>query len=311
VDFRIFTEPQQGASYQDQLRVAHAAEDAGYDAFFRSDHYLRIGEGSGEPGPTDAWVTLAGLALQTSKIRLGTLVSPATFRLPGPLAITVAQVDQMSGGRVELGMGSGWYAEEHTAYGIPFPPPAERFDRYAEQVEIVTGLWRTPPGQQYSFTGRYYQLAGSPALPKPVQRPHPPLIIGGTGARRTPMLAARFADEYNVPFSSIERARIQFDRASAACSEIGRDPGEIRRSAALTVAVARDPGELARRAGVIGRKVADLRADGIAGSPAEAVDRLGTWRERSGISRIYLQLLDLTDLDQIELIASQVMPQLR
>ncbi|HYZ38204.1 MAG TPA: LLM class F420-dependent oxidoreductase, partial [Pseudonocardiaceae bacterium] len=212
MDIRIFTEPQQGATYQDQLRVARAAEDAGYNAFFRSDHYLRIGEGPGEPGPTDAWVTLAGLALQTSRIRLGTLVSPATFRLPGPLAITVAQVDQMSGGRVELGMGSGWYAEEHAAYGIPFPPLAGRFDRYAEQVEIVTGLWRTPPGQRYSFSGRHYQLADSPALPKPVQRPHPPLLIGGTGARRTPMLAARFADEFNVAFSSIETVRTQFDR---------------------------------------------------------------------------------------------------
>jgi F420-dependent oxidoreductase-like protein len=311
VEFRIFTEPQQGASYDDQLRVARSAEDAGYDAFFRSDHYLKMGEVSGEPGPTDAWVTLAGLALQTSKIRLGTLVSPATFRLPGPLAIIVAQVDQMSGGRVELGMGSGWYAEEHTAYGIPFPPLAERFDRYAEQVEIVTGLWRTPPGQRYSFAGRYYQLTDSPALPKPVQRPHPPLIIGGTGARRTPALAARFADEFNVPFSSIDRARAQFDRVIAACAEIGRDPAEIRRSAALVVAVARDAGELARRAGMIGQKVEDLRAAGIAGSPAEAADRLGTWRERTGIQRIYLQLLDLTDLDQIDLIAEQVIPQLR
>jgi F420-dependent oxidoreductase-like protein len=311
VDFRIFTEPQQGATYRDLLQVARTAEDAGYDAFFRSDHYLRIGEGSGEPGPTDAWLTLAGLALQTSKIRLGTLVSPATFRLPGPLAISVAQVDQMSGGRVELGMGSGWYAEEHTAYGIPFPPLAERFDRYAEQVEIVTGLWQTPLGQRYSFAGRYYQLTDSPALPKPVQRPHPPLIIGGKGARRTPMLAARFADEFNVPFSSIDQAKIQFDRVSAACAEIGRDPAKVRRSAALVVAVARDDDELIRRAAAIGRKVDDLLADGIAGSPAQAADRLGAWRERTGIDRVYLQLLDLTDLGQIELIAAEVMPQLR
>ncbi|MBV9061135.1 MAG: LLM class F420-dependent oxidoreductase [Pseudonocardiales bacterium] len=311
MDFRIFTEPQQGATYQDQLRVARTAEDAGYDAFFRSDHYLRIGEGSGEPGPTDAWATLAGLALQTSTIRLGTLVSPATFRLPGPLAIIVAQVDQMAGGRVELGMGSGWYADEHAAYGIPFPPLPERFDRYAEQVEIVTGLWRTPLGQRYSFAGRHYQLTDSPALPKPAQQPHPPLIIGGTGARRTPMLAAQFANEYNVAFSSIETTKTQFDRVSAACSEIGRDPAEIRRSAALVVAVARDEAELVRRAEVIGRTVEDLRANGIAGLPAEAVDRLGTWRAHAGIERIYLQLLDLSDLDQIELIAAEVMPQLR
>ncbi len=311
MDFRIFTEPQQGAGYHELLRVARTAEDAGYDAFFRSDHYLKIGDVSGEPGPTDAWLTLAGLGLQTTRIRLGTLVSPATFRLPGPLAISVAQADQMSGGRVELGMGSGWYAEEHSAYGIPFPPLVERFDRYTEQVEIVTGLWRTQPGQRYSFAGRYYQLTDSPALPKPVQRPHPPLLIGGMGARRTPVLAARFADEFNVPFVSIEQARTQFDRVTAACAEIGRDPAQIRRSAALVVAVARDAGELARRAQTIGREVEDLRANGIAGSPAEAVDRLGTWRERTGINRIYLQLLDLTDLDQIDLIASDVMPQQR
>jgi alkanesulfonate monooxygenase len=311
VDLRIFTEPQQGATYQDQLAVARTAEDAGYDGFFRSDHYLKIGDGSGEPGPTDAWTTLAGLALQTNAIRLGTLVSPATFRLPGPLAIIVAQADQMSGGRVELGMGSGWYAEEHAAYGIRFPPLPERFDRYAEQVEIVTGLWRTPVGQQYSFSGRYYQLADSPALPKPVQRPHPPLILGGTGPRRTPMLAARFANEYNVAFSSVEKTKTQFDRVSAACAEIGRDPVEIRRSVALVVAVARNAGELTRRAEAISRTVEDLRVNGIAGSPAEAVDRLGTWRERTGIERVYLQLLDLSDLDQIELIAAEVMPQLR
>jgi alkanesulfonate monooxygenase SsuD/methylene tetrahydromethanopterin reductase-like flavin-dependent oxidoreductase (luciferase family) len=212
---------------------------------------------------------------------------------------------------VELGMGSGWYAEEHAAYGIPFPPLAERFDRYAEQVEIVTGLWQTPLGQRYSFAGRYYQLTDSPALPKPVQRPHPPLIIGGKGARRTPMLAARFADEFNVPFSSIDQAKIQFDRVSAACAEIGRDPAKVRRSAALVVAVARDDDELIRRAAAIGRKVDDLLADGIAGSPAQAADRLGAWRERTGIDRVYLQLLDLTDLGQIELIAAEVMPQLR
>jgi F420-dependent oxidoreductase-like protein len=252
VDFRIFTEPQQGASYHDLLRVARTAEDAGYDAFFRSDHYLKTGDVSGEPGPTDAWLTLAGLALQTSQIRLGTLMSPATFRLPGPLAISVAQVDQMSGGRVELGMGSGWYAEEHSAYGIPFPPLTERFDRYTEQLEIVTGLWRTQPGQRYSFAGRYYQLTDSPALPKPVQRPHPPLLIGGMGARRTPALAARFADEFNVPFNSLQRTATQFDRVIAACTEIGRDPVQISRSTALTVAVARDAGELDRRAQVIG-----------------------------------------------------------
>lgn len=310
MDFRIFTEPQQGASYQDLLRVARCAEDSGYDAFFRSDHYLKMGEVSGEPGPTDAWLTLAGLAVQTSTIRLGTLMSPATFRLPGPLAISVAQVDQMSGGRVELGIGSGWYADEHTAYGIPFPPLGERFDRYAEQVAIISGLWATLPGDRYEFAGRHYTLTGCPALPKPVQQPHPPLLIGGMGARRTPALAARYADEFNVPFAGIDTAAEQFDRVAAACREIGRDAAEIRRSAALTVGVARDDNGIAARALAAGRSVDDLRVNGLAGTPAEAVDRLGRWRERTGISRIYLQLLDLGDLDQIELIAAEVMPQL-
>jgi F420-dependent oxidoreductase-like protein len=191
VDLRIFTEPQQGASYDDLLRVARTAEDAGYDAFFRSDHFLAMGGGPGEPGPTDSYVTLAGLARETSRIRLGTLVTSATFRLPGPLAIAVAQVDAMSGGRVELGLGAGWFEAEHTAYGIPFPGLGERFDRLAEQLEIVTGLWRTPPGERYSFTGAHYTLVDSPALPKPVLSPHPPVIVGGGGkpahsrARRT------------------------------------------------------------------------------------------------------------------------------
>jgi F420-dependent oxidoreductase-like protein len=311
VDFRIFTEPQQGASYDDLLKVATTAEAAGFDAFFRSDHYLKMGEVSGEPGPTDAWVTLAGLARDTRTIRLGTLVSAATFRLPGPLAVMVAQVDQMSGGRVELGLGSGWFADEHRAYGIPFPPLAERFDRYAEQLEIISGLWRTLPGDRFSFVGRYYQLADSPALPKPVQQPHPPVIVGGKGAKRTPALAARFADEINVPFSTIDDAAAQYDRVEQACAAIGRDPARLRRSTALVVAVGKDEAELARRAASIGQSVEHLREVGVAGTPEEAVDTLGTWRERTGISRIYLQLLDLADLDHIELIAAEVMPRLR
>jgi F420-dependent oxidoreductase-like protein len=311
MDFRIFTEPQQGASYDDLLKVAATAEAAGYDAFFRSDHYLRMGEVSGEPGPTDSWVTLAGLARETRGIRLGTLVSAATFRLPGPLAIMVAQVDQMSGGRVELGLGTGWYADEHTAYGIPFPPVRERFDRYAEQLEIVTGLWRTLPGERFSYAGRYYQLTDSPALPKPVQQPHPPVIVGGRGATRTPALAARFADEFNVPFASVDEAAAQFDRVAEACDAVGRDPAEIRRSAALVVAVGKDDAEFARRAAAIGLPTEQLRQAGVAGSPEQAAHILGTWRERTGISRIYLQLLDLADLDHVELVAAEVMPRLR
>src|SRR5689334_1101889 len=208
----IFTEPQQGASHDDLLRVAKAAEDGGFDGFFRSDHYLRMGDGSGLPGPTDAWLTLAALAVQTSRIRLGTLVTSATFRLPGPLAIGVAQVDAMSGGRVELGLGGGWFEQEHTAYGIPFPPVGERFDRLEEQLEIVEGLWTTPVGEQYTFAGKHYQVTNSPALPKPVQSPRPPIIVGGAGKKRTPALAARYADEFNAPFAKVADLPAMFDR---------------------------------------------------------------------------------------------------
>lgn len=310
MDLRIFTEPQQGASYDDLLRVAKATEAAGYDAFFRSDHYLKMGSADGLPGPTDAWITLAGLARETSRIRLGTLVTAATFRHPGPLAISVAQVDQMSGGRVEFGLGSGWYDAEHEAYGLTLPPLKERFDRYAEQLEIITGLWKTPVGSTYSFDGRYYRLSESPGLPKPAQSPAPPVIIGGGGKKRTPALAARFADEFNLPFVDAETAAAQFARVEAAAAEIGRDPKEILRSVALVIGVGRSDEEVARRASVIGRDVDELRANGLAGTPAEVVDRIGRWREQTGITRVYLQLLDLSDLDQIELIAAEVAPQL-
>jgi F420-dependent oxidoreductase-like protein len=310
VDLRIFTEPQQGASYDDQLRVAKTAEAAGYDAFFRSDHFLKMGDVSGEPGPTDAWLTIAGLARETSRIRLGTLVNSATFRLPGPLAVAVAQADQMSGGRVELGLGAGWFEAEHAAYGIPFPGLRERFDRLAEQLEIITGLWDTLPGERFSFSGAHYTVADSPALPKPVQQPHPPVIVGGHGPKRTPALAARFASEFNVGFSPIDVVAAQFERVEAACQAIGRDSSEIVRSVAQVIAVGRDDAEVARRAVTIGREVDDLRANGIAGTTSEVVDRLGQWREKTGITRIYLQLLDLADLDQVELIASEVAPQL-
>ncbi|MBW0119463.1 LLM class F420-dependent oxidoreductase [Pseudonocardia abyssalis] len=310
MDFRIFTEPQQGADYDDLLRVAQAAEAAGYDAFFRSDHYLAMGEASGEPGPTDAWLTLAGLSRETSRIRLGTLVSSATFRLPGPLAVSVAQVDRMSRGRVELGLGSGWFDAEHAAYGIPFPALGERFDRLAEQLEIITGLWGTPSGERYSFDGAHYTVTDSPALPKPVQQPRPPIVIGGRGKKRTPELAARYASEFNVPFSDVDTAAGQFERVDAACRAVDRDPAELVRSVAQIVCVGRDDAEVARRALTLGREVDELRANGLAGSPAEVVDRIGTWREKAGVTRLYLQVMDLADLDQIDLIASDVIGRL-
>ena len=309
MQLRIFTEPQEGAEYGTLLAVAQAAEQLGFDAFFRSDHYLAI-DASGLPGPTDAWITLAGLARETSRIRLGTLVTPVTFRLPGPLAITVAQVDRMSGGRVELGLGTGWFDAEHTAYGIPFPPLAERFDRLEEQLEVVTGLWGTAEGKTFSFSGSYYTLTDSPALPKPAQRPRPPVLIGGGGERRTPRLAARFADEYNVPFDTVEASAAAFGRVRQACQEAGRDPGSLVYSAAQTVCCGRDEAELARRAQATGEQLADLRQSGLAGSPAEIVDKLGRFA-RAGAERIYLQVLDLHDLGHLELIAAEVMPQVR
>lgn len=310
VDLRIFTEPQQGATYDDLLRVAKATEDGGFDAFFRSDHFLKMGGVSGLPGPTDAWITLAGLARETSRIRLGTLVTAATFRHPSVLAVSVAQVDQMSGGRMEFGFGAGWFADEHTAYGIELPDLKDRFDRYAEQLEIITGLWETPEGGSFDFAGKHYRLENSPALPKPAQRPRPPVIIGGAGKKRTPELAARFAQEFNLPFADSATAVAQFDRVAEAARKIGRDPDEIVRSLAQVVCVGRDEAEITRRAAAIGREVSELRTNGLAGTPAELVDKIGRIREETGITRLYLQVLDLSDLDHIELIASEVAPQL-
>jgi F420-dependent oxidoreductase-like protein len=310
VDLRIFTEPQQGASYDQLLRLAQAAEAAGYDGFFRSDHYMRGGDGDGRPGPTDAWVTLAGLARETSRVRLGTLVTAATFRLPGPLAIMVAQVDAMSGGRVELGIGAGWYEAEHAAYGIPFPPVGERFDRLAEQLAVITGLWETPVGERFSAAGRYYPIKDSPALPKPVQQPRPPVILGGGGARRTPALAARYADEFNMPFASVEEMRVQFDRVQAACADAGRDPTTLRWSVVLVLCCGRNEGEVRRRAAAIGHEPDGLREQGVAGTPAECVETLERYA-RAGAGRAYLQTLDIDDLDHIELVADKVASQLR
>ncbi len=308
MQLRIFTEPQVGATYDDLLAVARRTEETGFDAFFRSDHYLTMG-GDGLPGPTDAWVTLAGLARETTRIRLGTMVTAATFRLPGPLAITVAQVDQMSGGRVELGLGSGWYEDEHTAYGIAFPPLKERFDRYEEQLAIVTGLWSTPGGETFDFEGTHYRLQGSPALPKPVQDGGIPVIVGGKGKRRTPRLAARYAAEFNVPFESADANARLFAGVREACAEAGRDPASLVLSSALVLCVGKDEAEVARRAAAIGRDVDELREHGVAGTPAEAVDVLGRYAE-AGAQRVYLQVLDLADLDHLDLVAGEVAPAL-
>ncbi len=309
MDLRIFVEPQQGATYDEILRVARASEDLGFDAFFRSDHYLGMGT-EGLPGPTDAWLTLAGLARETTTIRLGTMMTSATFRHPGPLAIQVAQVDQMSGGRVEFGLGAGWYEAEHTAYGIPFPDTPGRFDLLEEQLAIVTGLWRTPEGERFSHVGKHYTLTDSPALPKPVQRPHPPVLVGGKGTRRTPSLAAEFADEFNLPFVSREVTTAQFARVRAACAQIGRDPEELVYSNALRLCCGVSDAEVRRRADAGNRDLEGLRVNGVVGTPAEIVDQIGQFAQL-GTQRIYLQTLDLVDLDHLELVASEVLRQVR
>ncbi|MCB0955680.1 MAG: LLM class F420-dependent oxidoreductase [Ilumatobacter sp.] len=304
-DLRIFTEPQQGASYGTLLAVAQRAEALGFGAFFRSDHYLVMGGGDGLPGPTDAWVTLAGLARETSTIRLGTLVSPVTFRSPGLLAISVAQVDQMSGGRVELGLGAGWYEAEHTAYSFDFPPLGRRFDMLEDQLAIIDGLWRTPVGETFTYEGSAHSVANSPGLPKPVQAP-PPIVMGGGGAKRTPALAARYAAEFNTPFVPLERFTVLCDGVRAACAAIGRDTPPVF-SAALVACAGADEAEVERRAKAIGREPAELRANGAAGTVTEVAGTIRRWRD-AGAERIYLQVLDPTDLDHLDLIAREVAP---
>ena len=308
VDFRVFVEPQQGASYGDQLAVARAAEDLGYTAFFRSDHYLAM-SGDGLPGPTDSWVTLGGIARETSRIRLGTMVTSATFRHPGPLAIAVAQVDEMSGGRVELGLGAGWFEAEHQAYAIPFPPLGERFERLSEQLDILTGMWSTPVGETYDYTGTHYTVKESPALPKPVQTPLP-IVIGGGGPKRTPALAAKFATEFNIPFVDLATLTAQYERVGAAVATAGRTADSIIYSAAFVLCAGRTDAEIARRADAIGREVDELRSNSpVVGTPEEIADKLAPFVE-AGVQRVYLQVLDMHDLDHLDFFASEVVARL-
>jgi alkanesulfonate monooxygenase len=313
MELRIFTEPQQGAAYDDLLTVALEAERSGFGAFFRSDHYLHIGDippGSHEPlpGPTDSWITLAGLARDTDRIRLGTLVTAGTFRYPGPLAVAVAQVDAMSGGRVELGLGAGWFEQEHQAYGIPFPPDLRgRVDRLEEQLAIVRGLWRTAVGERFSFSGAHYELVDSPALPKPVQRPNPPIIVGGTGLKRMPHIAARYADECNVSFRPADHVGVVSSALDQACTDIGRDPSTLVRSVALQACCAENAAALARRAAAIGRDLASLRTTALVGTPDDIAERLQPYAA-VGITRVYLQINDLSDLDHVALLGERLTP---
>lgn len=302
----IFVEPQLGATFDQQLAMAVVAEDKGFTGFFRSDHYLTMSGFDGLPGPTDTWLTLAAIATHTERIRLGSLVCSATFRLPGPLAVAVAQADQMSGGRVELGLGAGWFGDEHTAYGIPFPTLGSRFDALAEQLEIITGMWHTPPGDQYSFEGDSYSVVASPALPKPVQPGGPPIIMGGYGPRRTPALAARFATEFNMPFPTLDAFAAQRERVRTACEVIGRDPDDLIMSVALVVCCGVDDEQVELRAGAIGRASEKLRSNGLAGTPAEVLDGIARWAE-AGAQRIHLQVLDIADTDHVALLGDKVL----
>jgi len=307
----IFTEPQQGADYHDLLRLARRTEECGFDGFFRSDHYLHMGRTDGLPGPTDAWVTLAGLAVETSRVRLGTLVSPATFRLPGALAIAVATVDVMSGGRVDLGLGAGWYAEEHAAYGIEFPDVTERFDVLEEQLAIITGLWGTADGETFNFDGAHYRVTDSPARPKPVQKGGPTIIVGGHGKRRTPELAARYAGEFNS-FTSVAEAAVAFDRVRAASERVGRgaDGREpIRFSATGTTCCGPTEAAALERAERYGANVDRLRASGFYGTPEQIAERIAEYA-RIGASRVFLQLPELHDVDHVDAIA-EVLPLVR
>jgi F420-dependent oxidoreductase-like protein len=304
-DICVFTEPQQGASYDTLLAVARHAEALGFGGFFRSDHYLKMGGVSGLPGPTDAWVTLGALARETTTIRLGTLVSPVTFRSPGLLAISVAQVDQMSGGRIELGIGAGWYAAEHAAYGFDFPDTGARFDSLTDQLAIIDGLWNTAPGETFSYTGKAHSVTDSPGLPKPVQSPLP-IIIGGGGPKRTPALAARYASEFNVSFHPLDDFVACKRRVEAACVAIGRtDP--MRYSQGMVVCAGASEAEVVRRAAAIGQSPADLRNNGAAGSADQVATTIRTFVD-AGAERIYLQVLDLSDLDHLDFIASGVVP---
>jgi F420-dependent oxidoreductase-like protein len=306
--FRIFTEPQQGASYDQLLEVARTAEASGYGAFFRSDHILKMGSVSGHPGVTDAWTTLAGLARDTATIRLGTLVTPVTFRHLGDFTVIAAQVDQMSNGRVDIGLGAGWYGAEHEGFGIPFPDVPTRYDMLEDQLAILAGAWAAPSGTTFDYEGKTTSVHIPVDTVRAAQSPRPPIVLGGQGGPKSARLAATYAAEYNAPFVPADRMKATHDKIRTACEAAGRDPGSMVYSAALVICCGETEADIKRRAAAIGREVSELRENGLAGTPAEVLDKVGAYAE-AGAERFYLQLLDLSDLDQIRLVAEQVMAQ--
>ncbi len=305
-------EGQEGVSWEDWLALAKACEAHGVPALFRSDHYLNLDAIAGR-GSLDAWATISALAAVTSTLRLGTMVSPATFRHPSELAKVVATADHVSGGRVELGLGAGWHEPEHRAYGFPFPPLRERMDRLAEQLEIVHGSWTEP---SFSFTGEHYALEGLDAQPRPLQRPHPPLLMGGSAGPRSAALAARWADEYNTPFASLDEVRSRKAAIDAACAEAGREP--IPFSLMTGCLVGRDRAELRERGAALAHAMGDPQRDvdawladppaaWIVGTVDEVSERLAAARD-AGLARVMLQHLLHTDLGTVELIGRELAP---
>ncbi len=310
--FVLMIEAQMGLSYADQLALARRAEAAGFEGFFRSDHYESFPGPAGRP-TTDAWAVLAGLARETTTIRLGALVSPVTVRQPGHLAKTATTVDEMSGGRLEVGLGAGWNESEHRRHGFPFPPIGERADMLEEQLAILHGLWEEPDG--WSFEGRHYRIEDAVFAPKPVQRPHPPIIVGGEGSPRSLRIAARYADEFNVTSSGPARVADRFERLAAACAAIGRDPATMRRSAMVGTLVGRDEAELAeRKQAVLGEFTIEEQAEDwfaareqrwIIGTPDQARAKVAEF-EAAGVERLMLQDFLPHDLEMVDLLGQEL-----
>jgi F420-dependent oxidoreductase-like protein len=307
----LMIEGQEGVTWEQWKALAAACEEHGFEGLFRSDHYLSV-QGSHERGSLDAWTTLGALAAVTSRIRLGTLVSPTTFRHPSVLAKSVATVDHVSGGRVELGIGSGWHEAEHRAYGFPFAELRTRMDVMAEQIEIVV---RTFADEPFSFEGDHYRIENLDAVPRPLQRPRPPLIVGGRGGPRSLALAARWADEYNTFSASVDEIRQRRDRFAEAWERAGRDPDAFRFSAMVGVLVGVDEAEVRDRVGRLAdwlgmepTQVRDtLRTTGVAGTVDEAAERLHEL-EAAGAERVMLQHLLHDDIEAVELIGRELIP---
>lgn len=308
----LMVEGQEGVTWDDWLALAGACERHGFEALFRSDHYLSV-QGRPERDALEAWATIAALAARTERLRLGTLVSPVTFRHPSVLAKLVVTADHVSGGRVELGLGTGWSEPEHRAFGFPLPPPAERMGLLAEQLEVVHGIWTRAP---FDHQGARYRLSGLDARPRPVQQPHPPLLVGGEGGRRSLALAARWADEYNTIRASVEDCRARHERLRAAFAAAGRDPASARLSLMTTCIVGADRAEVAERAGQAAARVGerDLAAyvakvdrEGVIGTVEQALGRLAEL-EAAGVSRVMLRHLVHDDLDMVALLGREVLP---